>query len=197
MRARNRLSSIQLLPRECGPIVRWAADELQDDKRTQTDIYGEFVSKLEALQREFRGELDFEIPSFRSFNRYSVRLDETTRYLNEAREMASAIASKFDAQGSDDVTLIAVEAIKAVALQMLTAGKKSLDPKGVMSLANAVRAASQAQSISTNRRQKIQAEFKDKVDQAVGMIEEQAEKLTPDGKEALRKIREDVYGIFK
>lgn len=173
MKGRGRLSSIQLLPPECGPIVRWAAEALQDDNRTQTDIYSEFSTKLEALQKEFRGELEFDIPSFRSFSRYSVQLHETTQYLNEAREMASAIASKFDAQSSDDVALVAVEAIKAVALQMLTAGKKKLDPKGVMSLANAVRSAIQAQDISTARRQKLEAEFDSKV-KAVSNIAKQS-----------------------
>jgi uncharacterized ferredoxin-like protein len=72
-----------------------------------------------------------------------------------------------------------------------------LDAKGAMQLAAALRAASQAQGVSTVRRQKVEKEFKEKVGQAVDMIEEQSEKLSPDGKEALRKIREDVYGIFK
>lgn len=193
MRARNRLSSIQLLPPECGPIVRWAADELQEENRTQTDIYGEFVTKLEALQREFRGELEFEIPSFRSFNRYSVRLHETTSYLTEAREMAAAIVGKFDAQGSDDVALVAVEAIKAAALQMLTVGKKKLDPKGVQSLAQAVRAAIQAQDISTARRQRLQKEFEEKAVQAVTTAQ-RSRGLTD---ETASEILDQILGVQK
>ncbi len=71
-KGRGRLSSIQLLPQECNQVVMWAAAELQDSSRTQLEIYKEFSGKLEELQRESRGELEFTIPSFSSFNRYSI-----------------------------------------------------------------------------------------------------------------------------
>ena len=48
-RGRGRLSKIDLMPEECDEIIAWAARELADRSRTQVDIYGEFVSKLEAL----------------------------------------------------------------------------------------------------------------------------------------------------
>lgn len=168
---RSRLSGIELLPEECGPVVAWAAEQLQDRDRTQTDIYAEFYGKLEALKKEHRGELEFTIPSFSAFNRYSIRLATMSHRMNQTREIASTIASKFDAQASDDLTLIAAEAIKTLVFELLTsAGEAGIDPKGAMSLANALRAAAQAQGVSTARRLKVEKDFEAKAVEAVQAV---------------------------
>lgn len=194
---RSRLSGIELLPEECAPIVAWAAGELQNRDRTQTDIYEEFHGKLEALSKEYRGELEFTIPSFSAFNRYSLKLATLSSRLNQTREIAATIAEKFDAQASDDLTVIAAEAIKTLIFEVLTnSGEGGIDPKGALALAGALHKASQAQSVSTSRRQKVQSELKDGISQVEEALKD-AKALTPDGAEVLRKIREDVYGIFK
>ncbi|WP_319519648.1 DUF3486 family protein [uncultured Martelella sp.] len=195
-RGRGRLSKIDLLPEECDDVVAWAAQELANRDRTQTDIYPEFRDKLLAIQGEYG--VAFDIPSFTAFNRYSVKLAQMTRRLEQTREIARTISERMDAEASDELTLIAAEAIKTLVFELLTAGGESgVDPKGAMQLANALRAATQAQGVSTSRRHKVEAEFKAKVGQAMDAIEGQEDKLTPDGKEALRRIREDIYGIFK
>lgn len=171
MAGRGRLSNIELLPEPCAPVVAWAAEALQDRDRTQTDIYKEFVEKLEAIAREWRGELDFKIPSFTAFNRYSVNLALMSQRINDTREIATAIAGKFDAKASDDLTLIAAEAIKTLIFELLTSkGEAGIDPKGAMSLANALRAATQAQGVSMATRQKAEAEFEAKAKEAVATI---------------------------
>ena len=48
-KGRGRLSSLDLMPSECDGIITWAAQELSNLDRTQTEIYAEFVSKCEAL----------------------------------------------------------------------------------------------------------------------------------------------------
>ena len=169
--SRGRLTNIELLPDACAPVIAWAAEELQKRDRTQTEIYQEFVERLEAIEREHRGELEFTVPSFSAFNRYSIKLAVMTQRLNETREIASTIAGKFDAQASDDLTLIAAEAIKTLVFELLTAsGEAGIDPKGAMSLANALRAATQAQGFSTARRQKVEAEFAENAKQAVTQV---------------------------
>lgn len=171
MMGRGWLSGIELLPEECSPIVAWAASELQNRDRTQLDIYAEFVVKLQMLQQEHRGELEFTIPSRRAFSRYSLKLSTMTRRLDETREIATVIAGKFDAKGSDDLTLIAAEAIKTLVFELLTdAGEAGLDPKGAMALANALHKATQAQGVSLSTRQKVEKEFSDKAQQAVGAV---------------------------
>lgn len=193
-RGRGRLSGLDLLPEEAGPIIAWAAEQLQNRDRTQQDIYEEFFAKLQQLQAEHRGELEFAIPSRSAFNRYSIKLATLTRRLEETREIAGALAGRFDAKASDDLTLIAAEAIKTLVFETVTAaGEHGIDPKGTMSLANALHKAAQAQGVSTARRQTVETEFKGKVDQALAAVEKSGGKIGPD---VLRKIREEVYGIF-
>ena len=118
-RGRGRLSKIDLMPPECDDIIAWAARELADRNRTQVDIYGEFVEKLEALDAEHRGELQIEIPSYQGFNRHSLKLAAITRQMDETREIAAALADRFGAKESDDLTIMAGEAIKSLVFNML------------------------------------------------------------------------------
>ncbi|CUX57469.1 MULTISPECIES: DUF3486 family protein [Agrobacterium] len=172
---RGRLSGIELLPEACADAVAWAAEELQKRDRTQTEIYEEFVGKLEAVDREYRGELEFSIPSFSAFNRYSIRLATLTQRLHQTREIASTLASKFDAAASDDLTLIASEAIKTLVFELVTAGGEAgFDPKGAKALADALFSASRAQGVSTARRQKVEAEFKENVKATLKTVGEKA-----------------------
>lgn len=193
-RGRGRLSSIELLPPECDGIIAWAAQELAERSRTQTDIYAEFVQQCEDLMAEHRGEIEFEIPSFSSFNRYAVRLATMTRRLEETREIAASMADRFDPQGSDDLTRIAAEAIKTLVFELLTmAGEGGMSAKDAMQLANALRAASQAQTVSTARRQKIEAEFADKVEEAVEVVAK-SRGLTSD---TVESIKAQILGVEK
>ena len=190
-RGRGRLSSIELLPAECDDVIAWAAQELAARDRTQTDIYAEFAARLDEV-RAATPHLDFDTPSFSAFNRYAIRLATMTRRLEEARDIAAAISEKFDAQGSDDLTKIAAEAIKTLIFELLTmSGEGGIAPKDAMQLANALRSAAQAQGISTARRQKIEAEFEDKVDDAVETVA-RVKGLT---RETAESIKVEILGV--
>ncbi|WP_107339199.1 phage protein Gp27 family protein [Agrobacterium pusense] len=166
-KGRGRLSNIKLLPQECSDIVIWAAGELQANQRTQLDIYQEFVLKLEERQRESRGELDFKIPSFSSFNRYSIDLDATTREMNEAREMATAVLSGLDHDDGDSITKFVGEALKAAVMAMLRAQKGKLNSKNLNELASTMRMVTIAQATSASHRQKLEAELAAKTKETV------------------------------
>lgn len=170
-KGRGQLSAIERLPDACMPIVAWAAGELQDRSRTQTEIYQEFHAKLVALQAEHRGELEFSIPSFSAFNRHSMKLAVMTRRIEQTRAIAATISERIDAESSDDLTLIAAEAIKTLVFELLTdSGESGIDPKGAMQLAGALYRATQAQGVSTARRQKVEKEFGAKVTEAVTAV---------------------------
>jgi hypothetical protein len=193
-KGRGRLSAIELLPPEADQIIAWAAEALRDRERTQTDIYEEFYTRLEALQREHRGELEFAIPSRSAFNRYSIKLATLTRRMEETREIAGAIARRYDAEASDDLTLIAAEAIKTLVFEVVTAaGEHGVDPKGAMQLATALRAAAQAQGVSTARRVKVEKEFAKDVDDALTKVAK-VKGMTADTVEA---IKEQILGVRK
>lgn len=192
MISRGRLSGIELLPEPCAPIVAWAADELQKRERTQTEIYEEFVGKLELLDQEFRGELEFNIPSFSAFNRYSIKLATLTQRLNQTREIATTLASKFDAAASDDLTLIASEAIKTLVFELVTnGGEAGFDPKSAKALADALFSATRAQGVSTARRLKVEAEFKTQAEDAVAKVA----KVKGLSSETTQEILAEILGV--
>jgi hypothetical protein len=198
-KGRGWLSSIDKLPEECQPIVSWAAKELANMDRTQVDVYQEFKQKLIALQGE-QG-LDFDIPHFRSFSRHSVRLSELSRTIEQARKIAATLSDRFDAAGSDDLTIIAAEAIKSLMLEtvmMSTNGK--LTPKSAMELATALKQLAAAQASSANRRMKIEAEAR--AQKVEADMKANAEKaldtlaLEPGiSKEAIARARRDFLGV--
>lgn len=189
---RGQLSGIERLPRECDPIILWAEEELRDRERTQTEIYEEFFLKMQQLQAEHRGELEFTIPSFTAFNRHSIKLAVLTRRMEDTSRIADAIGKKFDAAKSDNLTLIASEAIKTLVFELLTAGGEAgFDPKGAKALADALRSAAQAQHISTARRSKVDKEFKKDVEKAVDTVAK-AKGMTAETAEA---IKSQILGV--
>jgi hypothetical protein len=168
-RGRGRLSAIDLLPEAASEAIAWAAGELARRDRTQTEIHAEFAERLAAIRAETG--LSFDTPSFSAFNRYSVRLADMTRRLEQTREIAATISDRFDAETSDDLTLMAAEAIKSLVFEVLQgAGEAGVSPKGAMELAAALRSAVQAQSVSAERRRRVEAEFAQKADKALDKV---------------------------
>lgn len=179
---RGRLSSFDRLPPETEGIVQDAQRALAAREKTQVEIYAEFVTACQRLMAE--RELDFDIPAIASFNRFSMRKAQLARRLSQTNEIVAVLAEKWDAQASDDLTVITAEAIKAIVLHMLGDATEGMDPKDAMHLANAFRAATQAQNVSSDRRLKLQKEFASRLTTAVdaaakakGMTAETAEEI--------------------
>ena len=191
-KGRGRLSSLDLMPSECDGIITWAAQELSNLDRTQTEIYAEFVAKCEALMAEHRGELEFKIPAFSSFNRYAIRMARQTRRLDQTRAIVATLSEKFNAAESDNLTIMAAETIKALVFNMLAeADEDSANPLGVMQLSAAFKQAVQAQSISSDRRRKVEADFAAKVESAVTTVA-RTKGLTAETAEA---IKAQILGV--
>jgi Skp family chaperone for outer membrane proteins len=185
-KGRGRLSSFDVLPLECDGIIAWAASELSDRDKTQTDIYAVFVAKCEALMKEHRGALEFNIPAFSSFNRYATRQAQLSRRLDQTREIVAVLVQKHDAKASDDLTVIAGEMIKSVVLHMLGDGADGVAPKELKALADAFRSAQQAQNMSSERRTKEDAKLAARVTEAVDTVAK-AKGLTGETTEAIKK----------
>ena len=190
---RGRLSSFDLLPKEADAIVAWAASELADRDKTQTEIYAEFVGKCEALMAEHRGELEFKIPAFSSFNRYSLRQARLSRRLDQTREIVAVLAEKHDAKASDDLTIIAGEMIKSVVLHMLGDAADGIAPKQLKELADAFRSAQAAQNLSSTRKAKETAQLQEKLGAAVEAVAK-AKGLTA---ETAEQIKAEILGVTK
>ncbi len=108
----------------------------------------------------------------KNFARVHQRQQVTlTARLNETREIAAAISERFDVGASDNLTVMAAEAIKSLVFELITdSGRSGVDPKGAMQLAAALKNASQAQGVSNARREKVEAEFKAGVEKAVDQV---------------------------
>jgi Skp family chaperone for outer membrane proteins len=190
---RGWLNAFDLLPSEADEIVAWAARELAGNERTQTDIYAEFVTRCQTLMAEHRGEIEFRIPSFSAFNRYSVRQARLSRRLEQTREIVAVLAEKHDAKASDDLTVITGEMIKSLVLHMLGDAAEGMVPKDLLDLAGAFAKSQQAQNLSADRKAKEQARLAARVTEAVDTVAK-AKGMTADTAEA---IKASILGITK
>lgn len=192
-KGRGRLNSIQLLPEACTPTVLWALGEMNKTGATLKDIYAEFVTRLQVVERENRGELEFKIPSFSSFHRHSFNLAVATKRMADVREIAGSLFEQYDPEESDQLTIIATEAIKTLVFEIYMSRGDKVEAKDAQALANALRAAAQAQNVSSDRRRKVEAEFAAKAKEAVKTVQK-AKGLT---QEAADEILAKILGVQK
>jgi hypothetical protein len=190
---RGRLSSFDLLPKEADALVAWAAGELADREKTQTEIYTEFVTRCQALMAEHRGELEFAIPAFSSFNRFSIRQARLSRRLDQTREIVAVLSQKHDAKASDDLTVIAAEMIKATVLHMLGDAADGVVPEDLKRLADGLKAAQVAQNLSSDRKAKITADLQKRMAEAV----ETTAKARGLSAETTEAIKAEILGVTK
>lgn len=157
--ARPRPTAVDLLPEECEAIVAWAAQELANTSRAQTDIYAEFRNKLIALQGELG--LGFDIPHYTSFTRHNMRLKLLTERQRRAQAIADAVITSSDGQDADRLTQASTRMLKTLIVEMMEgAADGGFKPKEAANAAVAIRHIAAAEAASTNRRQKLQAEEK-------------------------------------
>lgn len=187
---RGRLNSIDQLSDEAAEDVLWANQELYDRKRSIGEIHAEFNERLAA---KALGSI-----SRTAFYNRATRVADAQRRMREARAMFEGLASEFTAESVDENTVILGEFIKTLIQELVddASGRKS--PKDAMELARAYQATVMAQKVSTERRLKLEQEAKAKVvaamEQAIGKVEASGATAA---EEVLRRIREDVYGIFE
>ena len=190
---RGRLSSIDLLPPEAEPTVAWAMGELRARKHTQVDILDEFNKRL----RKLAAEMDVEIApiSLSAFNRHALRLATMARRLEETREIAGALTERLGPGDSDDLTVMVAETIKTLVFELLETGvkngKPTIEPLDAMALAKALHAATSAQSVSSRRRQSVEADFAAKAAKAVDQVGK-AKGLTG---ETVAAIKAQILGV--
>lgn len=191
MAGRGRLDSLDRLPPEAEDDVVWACQELAARRRTIQDILFEFNDRLEAK--------GIEPVSRSAFYRSAADKAAAQTRMQRARSMFEGIASQFTAEDVDENTIILGEFIKTLIIELVHEGSGAKDTKQAMELARAFQATVAAQKISTDRRQKIEAEARAQLVKAAekAVAEAEGNGQLKDGAEVLRKIREDIYGIFE
>lgn len=180
---RGRLSSMDLLPEEAQDDVVWAVGELNKRERTAGDILHDFNGRLI--------DKGLEPISKSAFNRKSVKLAAMSNRLNEAKHIFAGLAPQFTAEKVDENTLVLGEFIKLLIFEIVQTDGSQMDPKGAMELAKAHLAVIQGQKISSERRAKLQQEFKDEAGKAIDKIAAQ-KGLSDDVRQDLRR---DLFGV--
>lgn len=185
---RGRLSSLDLLPEEAQDDLVWALGELNQRSRTQADILFELNDRLEAKGIE---------PISRSaFNRRATRLARRTAQLEERRYVYAGIAERLTPEEVSKSDLVLGEFLKVLIDELLDGSE--LTSKSAMELARAYKETVLAQRHSAAERRKAEDEAKKKINSAISNVEKSlpAQAATVDGQEIIRRIREDIYGIY-
>jgi hypothetical protein len=184
---RGRLSTLDLLPIEAEEDVAWAFAELRARKQTQEDIRDALNLRLKL---KGLGPI-----SASAFNRAAVRTARMAHRLGEVREMASALATKFEDGGDEDLTLMVSETIKAMIFEMLeNAGNLKANPltaEMMANLATALSGAERAKKISADTRKMIERDFSKKAEAAIEKVGS-AKGLSQETKEAFRR---ELFGV--
>lgn len=188
-KGRGRLSSIDLLPAEAADDVLWANQELYVRQRPISEIFAEFNARLDAK--------GIEPISRTAFYNRSLRIAAAQTRMRQAREMFEGLSSEFTAENVDENTVILGEFIKTLIQELVDDAAGAKRPKDALDLARAYQATVMGQKVSADRRLKLQAEAKANAVAAMEKAIGQAEAAgVQSGEEVLRRIREEVYGIF-
>jgi hypothetical protein len=188
---RHRPSTIDLLPPEAEADVAWAIGEIETGGRLQVDIWQEFNARL--------ADRGIGPISHSAFSRYALRKRMAFTRLREVREISNAITAALGPADDDALTTAIAQLIKTRVYELLEGGGK-VDTKGAMELARAVQAIGSAQKMSAEHKARLEAGIATKVKNAVDAAEaelKQAGAAAGDGAAVLKKIREDIYGIFE
>jgi hypothetical protein len=186
---RGQLSSIDLLPEEAQDDITWALGELNARQRTQADILLELNDRLAVK--------GIDPISKSAFSRYSVRLFTRVRRTAERQRIYEAIAPQLSPDKISQTDLILGEFLKTLIDSILDMDG-ALGPRDAHDLAKAFHHTVQAEKVSAERRSKLVADFRARTEAAVdGAVAAATAAGAPiDGAALLKRIREDVYGIF-
>lgn len=156
MTGRGRLSSIELLGEDYDDIIAWAAGELRERTQLQQDILDELNKRLKVRAEEI-GDDDFQPISRSAFSRYSVRLAGIARRMTETREISRVLTERLAPGDADTNTIAIAEFLKTVIFEALGNGGV-VSPLDLKLAADALKAVTAAQKVSSDRRAKLDRE---------------------------------------
>lgn len=164
--SRGRLSSLDLLPIEAEEDVVWAYGQLRDRKETQDDIRDSLNVRLAAKGLP---------PISRSaFNRAAMRTARMAHRLGEVKEIATALATKFEDGSDESLTLLVAETIKSLIFEMMENTNElpanGLTAEMMMNLSRALNYAEGAKKISADTKKLVEREFKQKAEGAIAAV---------------------------
>ncbi len=183
-KGRGQLNSIELLPEEVQHHVVWVRDELNKRERLQKDILGEFNARL--------ADHGVAPVSKSAFNRHSVRLAGVARRLHDTRIVTDTVVKRMGPGEADELTIMVAEFIKTLVFEMLEANDHTeFSPKQAKEMAEALRAATNAQHVSAKRRREVNEE----IEAAVTQVTENVGKQAGLDADKIAQLRRDFLGV--
>lgn len=192
--SRPRPSAIDLLPEECEGVVAWAAQELANTSRPQTEIYRDFSARLEEIKAQTG--LQFATPHYSSFTRHNLNLTRMLSRQKTADRMAAAVIDKTDEATADQLTRASTRMLKTMIVEMMIQAEEGgLPPKELKNAAAAIHQISQAELASTNRRQRLEEEKNRALKIAEAAADAMVEAGKPVDKETVLEMIREAYGV--
>lgn len=195
---RGQLSNWDKMPDWADEVRIWVEEALVERKLTQVQILARANPWLLELAAENDVPID-EAPQMSpaALSRLAMARAKVFEQHARARAMFEGLKSQIDDADVDETTRLLAEFVKDIVMTLSAEGEVG-STKNAMEIARAVKDLASAQKISADRRLAIEAATKAKLIKAVDAVEAgvagDADK--PDAAEVLRRIREDVYGIF-
>ncbi|HEY8136250.1 MAG TPA: phage protein Gp27 family protein [Methylocystis sp.] len=187
MAGRGRLSSLDLVPEEGQEDIQWAMEQLNERKRTASDILFELNDRLTA-----KGLEQFTI-SKSAFNRRSLRVAAMNARYAERTAIVKAMAPSMTPEAIEEMDRVVGEILKMAVLEVLDQVGGDLTPKGAMELARGYQSVIQGQAKSAEAREKREKQFAEKVAKGVDAVAK-AKGLTT---ETADELKAKILGIEK
>jgi uncharacterized membrane protein YheB (UPF0754 family) len=162
----GRLNSLDLLPIEAEDDVIWAYKEIHKRKMTQADILDQLNLRLTLK--------NIKTISSSAFNRAAIRTARMAHRLGEVKEIATALATKFEDGADETLTLLVSETIKSMVFEMLeNSGKIRTDGASaemMMNLSRALKHSEEAKKISADTRKMVEKDFAVKTEETLHLV---------------------------
>ena len=184
-----RKSSIDRLPREVRDLIR--------DLRQSGWTIDEILDKLREL------DLDDEV-SRSALGRHTLEIDRLTETLRASRGIAETVMERLEDSDDGRVARLNIELMHSIMTKSLLAEDGTpaqFDAKELMFLSSTLQKLSAAAKTDQDREIRLRRELQAKVAAAVDRVAEEAGDASaedsPTARAALlRRVREEVYGIF-
>ncbi|MYE14519.1 MAG: DUF3486 family protein [Gammaproteobacteria bacterium] len=182
---RGRMGRIQQLPTE----IKAYLDRRLREGASQAAVIEETRAMLADLG---------EPPLSRSgVNRYATQMELVGQRFRQSREVAEMWVARFGEEPPGEVGQLIVQMLHTLAFETtlrMTEGDDALDPDALKDLALAVQRLERAAEIGTKRVREVRREA---AEAAVQAASDEARDAGVDfGPDAIRRIREQVYGLY-
>ncbi len=191
---RGRASTIQTLPDDIKQTLDYM---LADDAITQQDILKEINTMLDEAGVEKQ-------ISKSALNRYATRMETMGSRIRQAREVAEVWASKIGEKPTGEVSKVLIEMLRHMAFEMALDVDGKLDDEGnpvlnvdfIKDLALGVQRLELAADRTQKREQEIRKAYEEEKRKQAEKTLDGLEKQGGFDMNTLKRIRQEVYGIF-